>query len=74
MKCADCGKREGVLNFSEGVVSHVHGFTKRICRYCYIEILRGTMFKANQEIKKQEGLIVEELNANGGKTYGRNEK
>jgi len=72
MKCEDCGEREGVVNYCDGVMDFTHGNVVKICRQCYIEILERTVLNCIKSIVKQENLLIEELNEDGGKKDVRN--
>ena len=39
VKCDICEKREGIYTFTDGQLSYIHGYFRRICKVCYIEIL-----------------------------------
>ena len=57
MKCEKCKQREGILKFAQSMMDYIHGFTEKICRPCYIEILEGTIKKAEKSLKEQKKLL-----------------
>ena len=70
MKCEICKGREGFLDFTKGVLEYAHGFTQKICRQCYIEIIETEKKKIDANLMKQKMFLKLELNENGG-TNGR---
>lgn len=60
MKCKICNKREGVLEFVEGMLEFTHGFTQKICRECLIERIEKELVKIKANLKKQKRILKEE--------------
>jgi len=67
MKCNICKEREGILKFTDSMMSFTHGFTQMICRQCYIEIIEKELKKINANLIKQKKILRSELNQDGGK-------
>lgn len=58
MKCADCKKREGVIDFCpDGVTGFIHGFVIKLCRECLIERMEKTIKGCKKQIKEQKELL-----------------
>lgn len=59
-KCSDCKEREGIVKFCEGALAHSHGFTRNICRQCYIKRIEAGVKQAQDNLKKQKRLLAME--------------
>lgn len=60
MKCEKCKKGKAVITYSESSLDYSHGFTKEICRKCYIEIIEKKFFKIQENLIYQKKLLIEE--------------
>ncbi len=57
MKCERCKQREGILDFSQDMMSYTHGFKEKICRQCYIKILEGIKKNVERSLKREKDLL-----------------
>lgn len=60
VKCKICKKREGILDFAEGILEFTHGFVTKICRECFIKRIEKELIKIKANLKKQKRLLKEE--------------
>lgn len=60
IKCEDCKKREGIIEFCESVIDWTHGFKQYICRQCYIKRIKKGLKDTQENLNKQEKLLVKE--------------
>ncbi len=65
MKCQDCKQREGIIEFADSVMSITHGFTKHICRQCYIKIIEEAKKDVDKNLIEQKELLEKELRLGG---------
>ena len=59
MKCVDCKKRKGIVNFCNSVLGHTHGFGIQICRQCYIKRIEKGIKNSQKNLKEQKKLLKE---------------
>jgi len=59
MKCTNCKKREGVVEYCEGMLAYSHGFVEKLCRQCLIKRLEKNIESCKKQIKKQKELLNE---------------
>jgi len=60
MKCQDCKQREGIIEFAEGMLDFTHGFSKHICRQCYIKIIEEKKKDIDENLIEQRKLLITE--------------
>lgn len=64
MKCEKCKKGKAVITYAESILDYSHGFTKEICRKCYIEIIEKELCKIQKNLIKQKKLFKKETSQN----------
>ncbi|KKM97760.1 hypothetical protein LCGC14_1164700 [marine sediment metagenome] len=60
-KCTECGKRKWKIDYAKSLMEWTHGFTKKICRQCYIEIIERELKKIKANLKEQKILLEKEI-------------
>ena len=60
MKCVDCKKKKGIIQFSsEPIYAVTHGFKGIfICRRCYIKRIEEELKKINKNLKSQKTMLA----------------
>ena len=60
VKCIECKDRKAIIEFSEGYLDWSHGFIKKICRECYIEMIEKELKKIKTNLEEQKVLLKKE--------------
>ncbi|KKN17015.1 hypothetical protein LCGC14_0970230 [marine sediment metagenome] len=60
MKCVECKKRKAIIEFSKGYLDWSHGFIKKICRECYIEMIEKELKRIKDNLKKEKSILKTE--------------
>lgn len=60
MKCENCKKRKGIIDFTESMLDFTHGFITKLCRECYIEIIEERKKDIDENLIEQKELLEKE--------------
>jgi hypothetical protein len=50
--CVECEKHKATTTFANSTMNHIHGFTERICRCCYLALVSDALKKTQENFNR----------------------